>query len=83
MTFGYVQPFSFKIAPTQSIEISAVRHGVTEITLSDGRLIRATLHVAGKPNTQKPGVLDISYKVVAEVVTVPSVPIMDTHETVQ
>jgi hypothetical protein len=31
-------------APT--IKVSAVRHGVTEITLSDGRLVRATLHVA-------------------------------------
>ena len=40
MTFGYVRPFAFTIAP--AIKVSAVRHGVTEITLSDGRLVRAT-----------------------------------------
>jgi len=45
MTFGYVQPFSFTIAPTPAVGVASVRHGVTEITLSDGRLVRATLHV--------------------------------------
>jgi hypothetical protein len=42
MTFGYVRPFAFTIAPAPAIKVSAVRHGVTEITLSDGRLVRAT-----------------------------------------
>jgi hypothetical protein len=45
MTFGYVQPFSFTIAPTPAVRVASVRHGVTEITLSDGRLVRARLHV--------------------------------------
>ena len=84
MTFGYVQPFAFEIAAAPTIKVSAVRHGVTEITLSDGRLVRATLHVAEvKPNARKPGSLDISYKVVAEVMAIPSVPILDQHETIQ
>jgi hypothetical protein len=84
MTFGYVLPFAFKITPAPTIKVSAVRHGVTEITLSDGRLVRATLHVAEvKPNARTPGSLDISYKVVAEVMAIPSVPILDQHETIQ
>jgi hypothetical protein len=56
----------------------------TEITLSDGRLVRATLHVKDvKISAQKPGGVDISYNVVAEVMAIPSVPILDVHETIQ
>jgi hypothetical protein len=85
MTFGYVQPFSFKIgAPPAVLNVASVRHGVTEISLSDGRLVRATLHVKEvKFSAQKPGSVDISYNVVAEVMTTPPVPILDVHETVQ
>jgi hypothetical protein len=84
MTFGYVQPFSFTIAPTPAVRVASVRHGVTEITLSDGRLVRATLHVKDvKINAQKPGYVDVSYNVVAEVMAIPSVPILQVHETVQ
>jgi hypothetical protein len=91
MTFGYAQPFSFKIgapsfkngsppAPT----VSSVRHGVTEITLSDGRLVRATLHIkAVKIDPKKPGAVGVSYDVIAEMMPVPSVPICDVHETIQ
>jgi hypothetical protein len=52
MAFGYIRPFSFKIGAQQAaVQVAAVRHGVTEITLSDGRLVRATLHVRDvKPN---------------------------------
>ena len=84
MTFGYVQPFSFTIAPTPAVRVASVRHGVTEITLSDGRLVRARLHVKDvKINAQKPGDVDVSYNVVAEVMAIPSVPILEVHETVQ
>ena len=84
MTFGYVQPFSFTIAPTPAVRVASVRHGVTEITLSDGRLVRATLHVKDvKINAQKPGDVDVSYNVVAEVMAIPSVPILQVHETLQ
>jgi hypothetical protein len=84
MKFGYAQPFSFQIGAPQTVRIAGVRHGVTEITLSDGRLVRATLHVRNvKPNSQKPGSVDISYHVVTEVMAAPAVPIMDVHETVQ
>ena len=84
MAFGYTQPFSFKIGAPQAVAVAGVRHGVTEITLSDGRLIRATLHVSSvKPSSKKPGSVDISYNVVSEVVAIPDVPIMDVHETIQ
>jgi hypothetical protein len=61
-----------------------VRSAWTEISLSDGRLVRATLHVKDvKISAQRPGGVDISYNVVAEVMAIPSVPILDVHETIQ
>jgi hypothetical protein len=84
MNFGYAQPFSFKLGPRPQLKVAGVRHGVTEITLSDGRLIRATLHVkAVKPNPKQPGALDVSYSVVTEVLAKPDTPILDVHETIQ
>jgi hypothetical protein len=84
MNFGYAQPFSFKLGARPELKIAGVRHGVTEITLSDGRLVRAALHVkAVKPNPNKPGALDISYNVITEVMAAPDAPILDVHETIQ
>jgi hypothetical protein len=80
-TFGYAQPFSFQIGVPPTVKVAGIRHGVTEITLSDGRLVRATLHVNDiKPSPQKPGSVD---NVITEVMAAPSVPILDVHETVQ
>ncbi len=84
MTFGYAQPFSFHIGARPAPTVSGVRHGVTEITLSDGRLVRATLHVkAVRINPKKPDSLDVTYNVVTEIMPVPSTPIRDVHETIQ
>jgi hypothetical protein len=84
MTFGYAQPFSFKLGAPPEPKVTGVRHGVTEITLSDGRMVRATLHIkAVKPNPKTPGALDISYNVVTEVLAVPATPILNAHETIQ
>ena len=84
MTFGYSKPFSITITPQAAINVVSVRHGVTEITLSDGRLVRATLHVKDvKINSQKPGDIDVSYSIVAEVMAIPAVPILEVHETIQ
>ena len=83
MTFGYAQPFTFKIGGTPA-KVTAVRQGVTEIILSDGRLIRASLQIKGiSPSRQKPGSLDISYSVVTEVVKRPDVPVHAVHESLQ
>ena len=89
MQLGYSRPFSFQIRPRPENEVSAttvsgVRPGVTEIALSDGRLVRATLHIksiAIDPN--KPEAMQVSYNVVAEVVAAPVVPTHDGHATVQ
>jgi hypothetical protein len=84
MTFGYAQPFLFKLGTRAELKVAGVRHGVTEIILSDGRVIRATLHVKGvTPNAQKLGTFDISYNVVTEVVNRPDVIVLDVHETMQ
>jgi hypothetical protein len=97
MTFGYAQPFTFKIGgklgktggnPGKTcgnpVEVAAVRNGVTEITLNDGRLVRATLQIkAISPSRQKPGSLDISYSVVTEVVKTPQAAVHLAHETLQ
>jgi len=84
MKFGYAQPFSFQIGHRAQPVVSRVRHGVTEITLSDGRLVRATLHVKGvKIDPKKPGSVDVAYNIVAEIMNTPDVPILDVHETIQ
>jgi hypothetical protein len=84
MQFGYTQPFSFHIGPRVETKVSSVRHGVTEITLSDGRLVRATLHVSSvKADPKKPGTIDVSYNVITEVMAIPNSPICNVHETVQ
>jgi hypothetical protein len=89
MQLGYSRPFSFQVGPRSETRVSAttissVRHGVTEITLSDGRMVRATLQVKSvtvDPN--KPEAMQVSYNIVAEVVAAPAVPTHDAHETVQ
>ena len=84
MIFGYVRPFSFQIGSRPAPTVASVRHGVTEITLSDGRLVRATLHVSAvKIDPNKPGSVDVSYNVVAEMMPVPETPIHEVHETIQ
>ena len=83
MRFGYTQPFSFQLGQRPEPVVSRIRHGVTEITLSDGRLVRATLHVnAVRTDPNKPGSIDVSYNIVAEILNTPDVPILDVHETI-
>jgi hypothetical protein len=84
MKFEYAQPFSFQIGRRPQLTVSSIRHGVTEIVLSDGRLVRATLHVnAVKTDPKKPGAIDVSYNIVAEIMDAPDLPILDVHETLQ
>jgi hypothetical protein len=92
MSLGYVRPFSFQLGrrpesqtgQRPETKVSSIRHGVTEIALSDGRLVRATLHVSGvKADPKKPGAIDVSYNVIAEIIATPEIPICDVHETIQ
>jgi hypothetical protein len=91
MQFGYAQPFSFKVErsdaknnPKPKPVVASIRHGVTEITLEDGKVVRATLHVKSVAvNPNKPGSVDVNYSVVTEVVAIPNALILDQHETLQ
>jgi hypothetical protein len=84
MIFGYAQPFSFKVTPPAQLTIAGVRQGVTEITLSDGRVIRATLQVKSvNASAKKPGTFDVSYNVVAEVAKPSEAMVLGAHETLQ
>jgi hypothetical protein len=84
MHLGYVRPFSFQIGRRPETKVSSVRHGVTEIKLTDGRLVRATLHVNSvKVDPKKPGSIDVSYNVIAEIMATPATLICDVHETIQ
>lgn len=74
----YDHPLVITLNP---VAIIGVRHGVTEVSLSDGRIVRLTIHVEGlRPAFNK---IDISYSVLTEVMVAPSAPIMDQHEVVQ
>lgn len=69
------------IASPNPVCITKVKHGVTEISLSDGRVMRLTIHVEGlRPDAKS---IDVSYAVITEVMAAPDVPIMDQHERVQ
>jgi hypothetical protein len=64
------------------LSVVKVKHGVTEASLSDGRILRLSLHIegVGLDGSDK---LNVSYQVITEVVTEPEFPIMDVHEAVQ
>jgi hypothetical protein len=97
MTFGYAQPFTFQIGGNWAkiggnsakvsgnpVKVAAIRNGVTEVILSDGRLLRASLQIKDiSPSRQKPGSLDISYNIVTEIVQRPDAPVHAAHETLQ
>jgi hypothetical protein len=84
MQLGYLQPFSFQVGPRPETKVTSIRHDVTEIALSDGRLLRATLHVKSvKAAPNKPGGVEVSYNVIAEIMATPDNPIADVHETIQ
>jgi hypothetical protein len=78
--FSYDQPLIYTIGP-KPLSVTKVKHGVTEISLSDGRLVRLSMHVDGvKEHDDK---LDVNYQAIVEVMEEPSAQIQDVHETVQ
>ena len=84
MIFGYAKPFAFQLGSTPTVKITAIQHGVTEILLSNGKLVRATLRITGiGSNPEKPGSLDISYAIATEIVNAPEIPIHPAHATLQ
>lgn len=83
MKFSYDQPLVISSGP-KPLSVTKVRHGVTQVSLSDGRIVRLSIHVEGvtRSAAQSDGV-DVSYSIVTEVMAQPSVPIMDQHEPIQ
>ena len=80
MKFSYDYPLIYTIG-TKPLTVMKVKHGVTEISLSDGRLVRVSMHVDGvKEYDDK---LDVNYQAVVEIMEEPSAQIMDVHESIQ
>jgi len=78
--FSYDYPLIYTIG-TKPLTVMKVKHGVTEISLSDGRLVRVSMHVDGvKEYDDK---LDVNYQAVVEIMEEPSAQIMDVHESIQ
>ena len=65
--------------------IESVRNGVAEITLSDGRVVRAALRPKGlKSEPKDPSRITMDYEIVAEVVKAPEVAVLHAqHQTLQ
>lgn len=77
----YAFPLNYTIGP-KPINVLKVKHGVTEVSLSNGKLVRLSLHVDGVELDQEDH-LNVSYNVVVETMAEPLSPIMDVHESVQ
>jgi hypothetical protein len=69
------------LAAPKPLTVVKVKHGVTEASLSDGRIIRLSLHIEGV--TLNGDKLDIAYQVITEVMQEPELPILDVHEGIQ
>ena len=84
MIFGYAKPFTFQVGSAPTVKITDIRDGATEIRLSNGKLVRASLRITGiGSNPEKPGSLDISYAIVTEIVDAPEIPTHPAHTTLQ
>lgn len=81
MKWSYDQPLTIQLGPKR-LSIVKVKHGVTEATLSDGRLIRLSLHLESVSLNAENNI-DISHSVIAEVMDEPASPIHDIHEQIQ
>lgn len=80
MNFKYDQPLVLQSGP-QPLEVVKIKHGVTEISLSDGRIIRVSFHIDGVSGTADQ--LNVNYSVISEVMPEPPVAISDVHESLQ
>ena len=81
MKFSYDNPLVYTVG---AVHVVRVKHGVTEIVLSNGQLMRLTVHVDGvQANPEASDKLDVLYNVIVETMENSDVPIMDVHETMQ
>jgi hypothetical protein len=75
----YDHPLQITMGP-KPVSVVRVKHGVTEVFLSNGRLVRISLHIEGVVETTEQ--LDVNYNTIVEVMTEPK-QIMDVHEGLQ
>jgi len=80
MNWTYDKPLVMSSGP-MPLSIANVKHGVTTVSLSDGRIVRLTIHVEGVSATAEK--LDLNYSVISEIMVAPELPIMDPHEGLQ
>ena len=80
MTFTYERPLVIQSGP-QDLKVVKVTHGVTTIELSDGRILRVSLHIDSV--TGEGDQVNVAYSAISEVMPAPAVPIADVHETLQ
>lgn len=65
-----------------SLDILSVKHGVTELELSNGKLMRLTVHVDGV-SWDSADKVQVSYEVIVEMIDKLDSQISDIHETIQ
>lgn len=80
MSYTYEKPLVLQSGP-QPLEVAKIKHGVTEISLSDGRMIRVSFHIDSVTGTAD--MVNVAYSVISEVMPQPPVVISDMHESVQ
>jgi hypothetical protein len=80
MKFSYDHPMTITLGP-KPLSVVKVKHGVTEASLSDGRIVRLSLHLDGVKLVGDN--LEIPHHVIVEVLDKPEFPIADVHEAVQ
>jgi hypothetical protein len=81
VNFSYEFPLHIQMG-ARRVEVIKIRHGVTEATLSNGQLVRLSIHLDSvKLNPEN--TLDVSYQVITEIMAEPEFPIMEVHEGLQ
>ena len=78
---AYDIPLKIQIGPTR-LEVVKIKHGVTEATLSNGQMVRLSIHL-DSVNLNQNNALDVSYQVITEVMVEPEFPIREVHEGLQ
>lgn len=80
MNFTYDKPLTITMGPKR-LSVLKVKHGVTEIVLSDGRSVRITLHIEGVEETEEK--LNLNYSAIVEVMPEDTGRISEVHEGLQ
>lgn len=80
MNYTYDKPLVIHMGPKR-LSVDKVKHGVTEVSLSDGRSVRITLHIEGVRDNGSQ--LDLDYSAIVEVMPEDTGFISDVHEVVQ